>query len=127
MTENKQSRAKALLRIFKEAKPIWGWLLLSCLLCLISIVFTVISPKMLGELVQQLYDYWSGILVTDDFAGMILSGLIQVGGQAVLGRQLCLSTPWLTERHGYDPTSVNLFSSFMITGPEFWLPMILPE
>ena len=27
-----------------------------------------------------------------------------VGGQAVLGRQLCLSTPWLTERHGYDPT-----------------------
>ena len=28
----------------------------------------------------------------------------QVGGQAVLGRQFCLSTPWLTERHGYDPT-----------------------
>ena len=25
-------------------------------------------------------------------------------GQAVLGRQLCLATPWLTERHGYDPT-----------------------
>ena len=79
MPENKQSRAKALLRIFKEAKPIWGWLLLSCRRCLISIVFTVISPKMLGELVQQLYDYWSGILVTDDFAGMILSGLIPLG------------------------------------------------
>ena len=25
--------------------------------------------------------------------------------QAVLGRQLIDSTPWLTERHGYDPTS----------------------
>ncbi len=25
-------------------------------------------------------------------------------GQAVLGRQLIDSTPWLTERHGYDPT-----------------------
>ncbi|MDI2058813.1 hypothetical protein QJT82_35135, partial [Bradyrhizobium sp. Mp19] len=24
---------------------------------------------------------------------------------AVLGRQICLATPWLTERHGYDPTS----------------------
>ena len=24
--------------------------------------------------------------------------------QAVLGRQLELPTPWLTERHGYDPT-----------------------
>ena len=26
-------------------------------------------------------------------------------GQAVLGRQGSLTTPWLTERHGYDPTS----------------------
>ena len=25
-------------------------------------------------------------------------------GQAVLGRQNILPTPWLTERHGYDPT-----------------------
>ena len=30
--------------------------------------------------------------------------LLKVGGQAVLGRQLIDSTPWLTERHGYDPT-----------------------
>ena len=30
--------------------------------------------------------------------------LIEVGGQAVLGRQSLVSTPWLTERHGYDPT-----------------------
>ena len=29
----------------------------------------------------------------------------QVGGQAVLGRQPTQTTPWLTERHGYDPTS----------------------
>ena len=28
----------------------------------------------------------------------------EVGGQAVLGRQDSLPTPWLTERHGYDPT-----------------------
>ena len=28
----------------------------------------------------------------------------EVGGQAVLGRQLELPTPWPTERHGYDPT-----------------------
>ena len=31
----------------------------------------------------------------------------EVGGQAVLGRQGSLTTPWLTERHGYDPTSSN--------------------
>ncbi len=29
----------------------------------------------------------------------------QVGGQAVLGRQIKSPTPWLTGRHGYDPTS----------------------
>ncbi len=29
----------------------------------------------------------------------------KVGGQAVLGRQHLATTPWLTERHGYDPTS----------------------
>ena len=28
----------------------------------------------------------------------------KVGGQAVLGRQNLYSTPWLTKRHGYDPT-----------------------
>ncbi len=28
----------------------------------------------------------------------------QVGGQAVLGRQQDNPTPWLPERHGYDPT-----------------------
>ena len=28
----------------------------------------------------------------------------KVGGQAVLGRQSAYATPWLTERHGYDPT-----------------------
>ena len=33
-----------------------------------------------------------------------IQSLEQVGGQAVLGRQSLVSTPWLTERHGYDPT-----------------------
>ena len=31
-------------------------------------------------------------------------GSKEVGGQAVLGRQESDATPWLTERHGYDPT-----------------------
>lgn len=74
--ENKQSRAKILLRIFKEAKPIRGWLFLSFGLCFFAIILTVISPKMLGELIQLLYDYWSGALVTDNFSKMILSGII---------------------------------------------------
>ena len=42
---------------------------------------------------------------------MYAAGRIQVGGQAVLGRQERCSTPWLTERHGYDPTSPLLQNS----------------
>ena len=43
---------------------------------------------------------------------------VQVGGQAVLGRQSLVSTPWLTERHGYDrlprrlQKTVNLLLTF---------------
>ena len=36
----------------------------------------------------------------------------EVGGQAVLGRQDASPTPWLTERHGYDPTSAILLFTF---------------
>lgn len=79
ISENKQNRVKSLLRIFKEAKPIWGWLILSCFLCLLSIICTVVSPKMLGKLVQQLYDYWSGELFTENFTGIILAGIIPLG------------------------------------------------
>ncbi len=34
----------------------------------------------------------------------IIGKEFKVGGQAVLGRQNISPTPWLTERHGYDPT-----------------------
>ena len=40
-----------------------------------------------------------------------LKPAIQVGGQAVLGRQSLVSTPWLTERHGYDPTCSRILGS----------------
>ena len=36
----------------------------------------------------------------------------EVGGQAVLGRQRAMTTPWLTERHGYDPTYAILRRPF---------------
>lgn len=67
---------KAIARILREAKPIRGWLVLSCFLCLCLILCTVSAPKILGNLIQQLYDYWSGELVTDDLVELILKGLI---------------------------------------------------
>ena len=38
---------------------------------------------------------------------MLRTFLKEVGGQAVLGRQRAMTTPWLTERHGYEPTWMN--------------------
>ena len=67
---------KSIAIILKEAKPIRGLLILSCFLCLCIILCTVSAPKILGNLIQQLYDYWSGELVTDDLLGLILKGLI---------------------------------------------------
>lgn len=67
---------KAIARILKEAKPIRGWLILSCFLCLCIILCTVSAPKILGNLIQQLYDYWAGALVTDNLVGTIAKELI---------------------------------------------------
>ena len=39
----------------------------------------------------------------------------EVGGQAVLGRQEIYSTPWLTERHGYDPTDSSPFCALSLS------------
>ena len=39
-----------------------------------------------------------------DEVAVYVGAVRQVGGQAVLGRQDASPTPWLTERHGYDPT-----------------------
>lgn len=79
MNENKRNSKRtmqAIGRILKEAKPIRGWLILSCFLCLCLILCTVSAPKILGNLIQQLYDYWSGDLVTDDLVGLIAKGLV---------------------------------------------------
>ena len=39
----------------------------------------------------------------DTMISIIMISIIEVGGQAVLGRQHLKPTPWLTKRHGYDP------------------------
>lgn len=98
MNENKTSgkrTVKAMLRILKEAKPIRGWLILSCFLCLCLILCTVSAPKILGNLIQQLYDYWSGDLVTDDLVGLILQWLIPLAIIYVLLSIIKLSNMYL--------------------------------
>lgn len=47
-------------RLVREAKPIRWWLLLSALLSCLAVLCSIAAPKLIGTLVQQLYDYWSG-------------------------------------------------------------------
>ena len=64
----------------------------------------------------RLGDYMNNVVhdsVADVDAALLLVEP-KVGGQAVLGRQCLRTTPWLTERHGYDPTSGELLE------PEWW-------
>lgn len=61
-SERKASRAEnrhIILRIMQVAKPIRWWLLLACLLAMVVIACALAGPKLLGNLVQQLYDYWA--------------------------------------------------------------------
>ncbi len=64
---------------------------------------------------DSIYDSYKGVIIfcrimegtvkKRTMIRMMATGAKQeVGGQAVLGRQERLTTPWLTERHGYDPT-----------------------
>ena len=63
-------------RIFKMAKPIWGWLGLSVIINVCLIFCNVISPKMLGSLIQNLYDFWSGIFTGESLFETVLNGII---------------------------------------------------
>jgi len=51
---------KTTLRLIREAKPIGHWLLLGALLDILAVLCAVAAPEILGELVQKLYDFWSG-------------------------------------------------------------------
>ena len=49
------------------------------------------------------FSFWY-LTFTNKSTLLFTRNYFQVGGQAVLGRQDASPTPWLTERHGYDPT-----------------------
>lgn len=58
--EVKMSTWEVFRRLVRDARPIYGWLLLGALLGGIVVACTVIAPKLLGQGVQLLYDAWAG-------------------------------------------------------------------
>ncbi len=80
-----------------------------------GVTFAPFAPRGTFEK-EEAYDSLDNLvkLTNADFIILVPNGLqdtpqskninFKVGGQAVLGRQHIRTTPWLTERHGYDPT-----------------------
>ena len=45
-------------KLFMEARPIWKWLGVSCLLCTLLILCSVVAPKLTGKVTNEIYAYW---------------------------------------------------------------------
>lgn len=48
-------------KLFMEARPIWKWLGISCLLCVIIILCSVLAPKLTGQVTNEIYTYWESV------------------------------------------------------------------
>ena len=72
-TENaKMSTGQVVCRLVRDAKPIYGWLLLGALLGGVVVACTVVAPKLLGQGVQLLYEAWSGKRPTEGLTAALL-------------------------------------------------------
>lgn len=58
-------------RLISEARPIWKWLVLACILCLAIIACSVAGPSLLGDMIDLLDGYQSGT-----FTGYLMAQLI---------------------------------------------------
>lgn len=62
---------KIIRRLIMEAKPIWKWLILACVLCLLLIGCSVLAPGLLGDMIDLLDRYRTG-----DFTGKLTNELL---------------------------------------------------
>lgn len=66
-----KKKDSTIFRLIRQARPIWKWLALACLLSLVIISCSIAGPKLLGELIDRLYAYWDGT-----YAGDLLADLL---------------------------------------------------
>ncbi|MGM9650936.1 MAG: ABC transporter ATP-binding protein [Faecousia sp.] len=72
-----------ILRLLRETRPIRKWLALSCVLCLLIISCAVLTPELLGGLVDKLYAFSQGKLA-GRLSAALLPGLAILLGVYVL-------------------------------------------
>lgn len=91
----KKNLFKTYIRIFEMAKPIWGWLLLSLVINAVLIFCNVISPKILGNLIQLLYDFWAGTFGGESLLSDMLRGIVPLGIFYLLASALSYANMYL--------------------------------
>lgn len=74
MKKHPTEKDHTLRRLVREARPIWKWLLLGCLISIVMIACSAAAPKLLGGLIDRLYDYWDGS-GTGNLMGKLTNGL----------------------------------------------------
>ena len=77
-------KENALVRLALMAAPIAPWLLLGAALDILAVICSVISPELLGDLVQVLYDFWengcAGSVRETMVGGLCLLALVYAAG-----------------------------------------------
>lgn len=85
--KQKRTKDETIGKVAKFAKPIAHWIVLSAVISVAAIVCGVLSPTVLGDLVQLLCDYWEGGCqgtVTDKLSRGLLILLGLYAGQNLL-------------------------------------------
>ena len=82
--ERRRSDRAVLLRLVQEAKPIYKWLALACLISLGIIACAVAAPQLLGDCVQLLYDYWAGSFTGASLTAALTGGCLALAGVYLL-------------------------------------------
>ena len=71
MKQQSKKKDRIIVRLLQEARPIWKWLALAAVLCTGIILFAILGPKLLGGLIDRLYDYWDGTFTGDLLAALL--------------------------------------------------------
>lgn len=98
----RNQKNNVLLRLIREMKPIRWWLLLGAALDVLAVVSAVAAPEILGDVVQQLYDFWAGGSVgtiRDAIAGALLLLLGVYGANGVFSYLNMLLMNRVVTRH----------------------------
>ena len=66
-TEKKSAgNGRTLLRLIRDMRVIYGWLVFAAFISLLSVVCSLAAPELLGELTDRIYGIWEGTLAFSD-------------------------------------------------------------